>query len=82
MKGNMEDKIDIVLGILLVVFIVGMLIFGVIDSSKYIYKCKDTQGNTIYCTRAETSKGGMFGIMEDGTRVTITSYKLVEREEK
>lgn len=78
----MERKVNIILGILLVAFIVGMLIFGVIDSSKYIYECTDTQGNTIYCTNAYIGKGGMFGIMEDGTRVTITSYKLVEREEK
>ena len=76
----MENKVNIVLGILLVVFVVGILIFGVIDDSKYIYKCTDTQGRTIYCTSAYTSKGGMFGIMEDGTKVTITSYKQVRKE--
>lgn len=78
----MEDKVDIILGILLVAFIVGILIFGVTDRSKHIYECTDTQGNTIYCIDAYTSKGGMFGTMEDGTRVVITSYKPVEREEK
>lgn len=76
----MEKVTSIILGIILVFFIVGMLILGATDSSKYIYVCTDTQGKTIYCTSAYTSKGGMFGTMEDGTMITITSYKQVRKE--
>lgn len=76
----MERKVNIILGILLVAFLVGMLIFGVMGSSKYIYKCTDTQGNTIYCKRVETTKSGTLGMMEDGTTVMLTSYKLIEKE--
>lgn len=57
------------------------LVAGVIYEQNYIYKCTDTQGNVIYCTNARTTKGGMFGTMEDGTEVTITSYKRVKIEE-
>lgn len=78
----MERVIGIILGAILVVFIIGIIIFGATYESDFIYKCTDTKGNIIYCIDAYTSKGGMFGTMEDGTRVTITSYKLVEREEK
>lgn len=78
----MERVIGIILGAITVVFIIGIIIFGATYDSDFIYKCTDTKGNIIYCIDAYTSKGGMFGTMEDGTRVTITSYKLVEREEK
>lgn len=77
-----KNKVDIVLGILLVVLTVGMLILGVTEDSEYIYKCTDTQGNTIYCINAYTNKGGMFGIMKDGTKVAITSYKQINKESK
>ena len=76
----MERVINIILGAILVAFLVGITIYGATYDSNYIYRCTDTQGNTIYCVDAYTSRGGMFGTMEDGTRVTITSYKLIEKE--
>lgn len=78
----MERVIGIILGVILVGLIIGSIIFGANYDSNFIYKCTDTKGNIIYCIDAYISRGGMFGTMEDGTKVTITSYKLVEREEK
>ena len=51
-------------------------------SEGYIYKCTDVQGNLVYCTYAYTSKGGMFGTTEDGTHITITSYKRIPKTER
>lgn len=70
----MVEKILFIL--LFIVLIAGIFLIP-IDEQNYIYKCTDTQGNVIYCTNARTTKGGMFGTMEDGTKVTITSYKRV-----
>lgn len=73
--------VEKILFILLFIVLIVALIFILIDEQNYIYKCTDTQGNVIYCTNARTTKGGMFGTMEDGTEVTITSYKRVKIEE-
>ena len=47
-----------------------------------IYECTDYKGNLIYCTSAYTSKGGMFGTTEDGTHITLTSYKQIPKTER
>lgn len=70
----MVEKILFIL--LFIVLIAGIFLIP-IDEQNYIYKCTDTQGNVIYCINARETKGGMFGTMEDGTKVTITSYKRV-----
>lgn len=72
--------VEKIMFILLLIILIVVLIFIPIDEQNYIYKCTDTQGNVIYCINARTTKGGMFGIMEDGTKVTITSYKRVNIE--
>ena len=70
------------LGGLLLFMLTGITIMGFNEEEKeYIYKCTDYAGNTIYCTHAYTSRGGLFGYMEDGTRITITSYKEVLKSE-
>ena len=76
----MDRIVGSILFVLAIIAIVGLCIYGIIDSRDYIYVCTDTQGKTIYCTSAYTRKGGMFGTMEDGTKVTITSYKQVKKE--
>ena len=76
----MNSTVEKILIALIIVVFVGIFAYGIIDSRNYIYVCTDTQGKTIYCTSAYTSKGGMFGTMEDGTKVTITSYKQVRKE--
>lgn len=60
---------------------VGITIFAVKDESKYIYECTDIQGKLIYCTYAVTNKGGMFGKTEDGRKITLTSYKKINKED-
>lgn len=72
--------VEKILFILFFIVLVAALIFIPIDKQNYIYKCTDTQGNVIYCINARETKGGMFGTMEDGTKVTITSYKRVNKE--
>ena len=76
----MDRIVGSILFILVIIAIIGLCVYGIIDSENYIYVCTDTQGRTIYCTSAYTSKGGMFGTMKDGTKVTITSYKQVRKE--
>lgn len=73
--------VEKILFILLFIVLIVAFIFILIDEQNYIYKCTDTQGNVIYCTNTRTTKCGMFGTMEDGTEVTITSYKRVKIEE-
>lgn len=76
----MDRIVGSILFVLVIVAIVGMAVYGIADSENYIYVCTSTQGKTIYCTSAYTSEGGMFGTMEDGTKVTITSYKQIRKE--
>lgn len=73
----MVEKILFIL--LFIVLIAGIFLIP-IDEQNYIYKCTDTQGNVIYCIDIYRTRGGMFGTMEDGTEVTITSYKRVKKE--
>lgn len=73
--------VEKILFILFFTVLIVAFIFILIDEQNYIYKCTDTQGNVIYCINARETKGGMFGTMEDGTEVTITSYKRVKIEE-
>ena len=75
------EFLEKILMILFIVLILGLFTWYCIDDSKYIYKCTDTQGNIVYCESAEVNRGGMFGITEDGTRLVITSYKRVLKEE-
>ena len=68
--------------ITLIIFIIILVVVVISipnDTTEYIYECTDYQGNIIYCNKAYESKGGMFGIMEDGTKLVITSYKEVEK---
>ena len=76
------EFLEKILMILFIVLILGLFTWYCIDESKYIYKCTDTQGNIVYCVNAYTSRGGMIGTTEDGTKLTITSYKRVLKEEK
>lgn len=68
------------------VLFVGLMIFVCWDitteAETMIYECTDFQGNLVYCTSAYTSKGGMFGTTEDGTHITITSYKKIPKTER
>ena len=75
-----SDAIEKLLIILIILVFIGLLIWGITESEDYIYICTDVQGNTIYCTYAYISKGGMFGTLEDGTIITITSYKQIRKE--
>ena len=63
------------------VFICFVFLYGIIEESKYIYECSDVQGNKVYCTFVTNTKGGMFGHLEDNTKIQITSYKRIEKEE-
>lgn len=72
--------IDKILFILFFIVLIVALILIPIDEQNYIYECTDMQGNTIYCVDTYRSYGGIFGTMEDGTEVTITSYKRVNKE--
>ena len=79
----MED----VCGYLIVALIVAILIVSGVfyttsENQEYIYECTDYKGDLIYCKSAYTSKGGMFGITEDGTKIVITSYKSILEEER
>lgn len=76
------EFLEKILIILFIVLILGLFTWCCIDESKYIYKCTDTQGNIVYCVNAHTYRGGMIGTTEDGTKLTITSYKRVLKEEK
>lgn len=51
------------------------------ENSKYIYECTDNAGNIIYCNTYYIDKGNAWGILEDGTRISITSYKPIAKEE-
>ena len=53
-----------------------------IEAETTIYECTDCQGNLVYCTHAYTSRGGMFGITEDGKHITLTSYKQIPKTER
>lgn len=76
------EVLEKILIILFIVLFLGLFTWYCIDESKYIYKCTDTQGNIVYCVNAYTGRGGMIGTTEDGTELTITSYKRVLKEEK
>ena len=68
--------------VLILSFIVLTVVFILIPVEKqdYIYICTDMQGNVIYCIDIYKTNGGMFGTKEDGTEVTITSYKRINKE--
>lgn len=75
-----------IITVILITVTIGALIVFIIEDfnsppTKYMYKCTDYKGDTIYCTYAYSSKGGMFGYLEDGTLITITSYKRILMEE-
>lgn len=53
-----------------------------IEAKTMIYECTDFQGNLVYCTSVFISKGSMFGITEDGTKVLLTSHKKILKEER
>lgn len=73
------SAVILILLLILAVFIIASEIAGIV-SEKYFYECTDIQGNLIYCTYAYTSKSGMYGVMEDGTYIAITSYKRLDKE--
>lgn len=77
-----DGIIEKFLGALLLLFLlIGVIIIGFNEDTEHIYKCTDYEGNVVYCTHAYTNRGGMFGYMKDGTRITITSYKRVLKSE-
>lgn len=73
-----------VLGVIIAIIIILLIIYAIIEvpSEGYIYECTDFQGNLVYCVHAYTSKGGMFGTTEDGTRIALTSYKRIPKTER
>ena len=79
----MGEKIGIVVASIL---FIGLMLFTLwsieYENKTMIYECTDFQGNLVYCTSAYTSKGGMFGTTEDGTRIALTSYKLIPKTER
>ena len=79
----MAGKIGIVVASIV---IIGLMLFTLwtidYENKTMIYECTDSQGNLVYCTSAYTSKGGMFGITEDGTHITLTSYKHILKTER
>ncbi len=77
----MDRIVDIIIGLVLIIGIGALIFFAVTDNSKYIYECTDYKGDIVYCTYAQWTKGGMRGTLEDGTVITITSYKQVLKEE-
>ena len=71
-----------IITISITILIIGILmIYLIVDCNKYIYECTDYKGYIVYCTDAYISKGGIFGYTEDGTKIQLTSYKRVLKEE-
>lgn len=79
----MKDSIigGFIAGIFILLLIVVLILF-INNEQEYIYECTDYKGNVIYCTTAYTERGGMFGYTEDGTFITITSYKRILKGEE
>jgi hypothetical protein len=77
----MENKIPVNLLIIFTALIILATLMCVDDYKNYIYECTDYKGNTVYCVSYQVTKGNAWGTMEDGTRIAITSYKRVPREE-
>ena len=74
-----EDEIEIILIILLFILIIIMAII-IYDRDNYIYKCTDYEQNVIYCRNVRVEKGNVWGEMEDGTNIAITSYKKISKK--
>ena len=69
------------------VIVIGVLLAVIIclipmERVEYIYECTDYKGDLIYCKDAYWTKGGMLGKTEDGTTITITSYKRILKHER
>jgi len=79
MAGKISSVVACVIFIGFIIFVCWDL---TIEAEKMIYECTDFQGNLVYCTSAYTSRGGMFGTTEDGTRITLTSYKQIPKTER
>lgn len=77
----MDKIINIIFALILITIIIGFISFGIIEGNKYIYECTDYKGDIVYCKDARWTKGGMYGTLEDGTMITITSYRQVLKEE-
>jgi hypothetical protein len=81
----MKDKINVILTIILLILLVFCLQYEYKstkeENAKYIYVCTDYQGNEVLCTYYYLRDGHYFGGMEDGTVISITSYKRVLKEE-
>ena len=74
------DEAIVILLLILMLVIIPIAVTSNIENNDCIYECVDYNGNIVYCTDAYVSKAGMFGILEDGTKTTLRSYKKVLKE--
>lgn len=71
----------ILVTIIVLVLSILCIICACSNGEKYVYECKDLQGNIVYCTSYKIIKGNAWGITEDGTTISITSYKRILKSE-
>lgn len=71
--------VSTIITILIVIAMTYGFISVIMDTEKYYYECIDMQGERVICDRVSVYKNQMLGYKSDGTVLTITSYKRIER---
>lgn len=62
-----------------VFFILFLILIAMMNMNDgYHYECVDYFGNTVYCESIDNQRGNIYGWQEDGTKIKITSYKMVK----
>lgn len=72
---------DVIMIIVICVMFTILICWASYDNSHYTFECTDYQGNIIYCVSVSEYKNELLGTLEDGTVISITSYKRVLKEE-
>ena len=71
--------VSMIITILIIIAMTYGFISAITDTGKYYYECIDMQGERVLCDRVSVCKNQMLGYKSDGTVLTITSYKRIER---
>lgn len=78
-ETNKTGIVSTIITILMVMVMTYGFMSAMKDTEKYYYECIDMQGERVICDRVSVYKNQMLGYKSDGTVLTITSYKRIER---
>ena len=78
-KFDEMHLVSTIITILMIIVMIYGFISAIMETEKYYYECIDMQGERVICDRVSVCRNQMLGYKSDGTVLTITSYKRIER---